>query len=546
MVVVGQAGRLSVRVRDVHVARVRGFGVAGEVGRPPGDGVLAGPRDGERAGVGLRRAAVDRVPGADDARARPIVGRQGHALVGRLPARMVVGLQAGRRGHGRRGVEVDVAGAGRLGVADVVDRPVLDGVPAVGRDHERVRVGQLGAGVDRVVDVGDAREAVVGRQGHGLGDVHPGGLVGGQAGRAAERRAEIDVHVAGHRRLDVADVVDRPVPDPVPAFAGDRERRARRSGARRRRRCSRCVATPDPAPSSGVMVDGLVGAAPAAVVVGLQAARRRHRRGGVDAHRARAGRAFVAGVVEGLVLEDVHAVVGAVAGRRHVERIPAGRLPGGVALHAVAGRRDAAAAGVGGGELDGHGAVLPAGGSVIAHRRQRRVDVDVAGMGRLGVAGRVDRPPGDLVRRLAAHGERSRVGLRGSAVDRVVRDGDAGPGAVVRHQGDLPGGVHPAGVAVRLEGVGAGGRGRRVDPHRAGAGRTGCRRCRRHGTRRRGPRRWCRRRGRARRRCCPPSPARSTSPVPGSRWRPRRCRRCPRASASRSRPCDARGRRSRR
>ena len=53
-------------------------------------------------------------------------------------------------------------------------------------------------------------------------------------------------------------------------------------------------------------------------------------------------------------------------------------------------------------------AVVPGAVGVVGHGRRGQIEVHVAGVGRLGVAGRVDRPVDDRVGALGADGERGR------------------------------------------------------------------------------------------------------------------------------------------
>ena len=161
----------------------------------------------------------------------------------------------------------------------------------------------------------------------------------------------------------------------------------------------------------------------------------------------------------------------------HLERAAVGLL--GAAVDRVVGRRAAAGhtrrrvARAQGDALRG-GHPTGAAGRLQAGRRGRRrraVDVHVAGVLRLDVADRVDRPVLDGVRALAAHLEGAAVGLHVAAVDRVVgRRAAAGHAraAVARREADRLGAAYPAARTGRLQ---AGRRGRRcraVDVHVAG------------------------------------------------------------------------------
>ncbi len=118
-------------VGDVDPAGLLRGHVPHGVGRPVHDGVLPGARDGEPAGVGLSRSAVDGVVRRGDSRAAVVVGREGHRLRGGAPGRELVGGKAGRCDDRSLRVDLHGAGADRAGVAGVVQRLVLVDVRTV-------------------------------------------------------------------------------------------------------------------------------------------------------------------------------------------------------------------------------------------------------------------------------------------------------------------------------------------------------------------------------------------------------------------------------
>ena len=134
-------GGRSVQV-DLDRHAVRRLGVAGVVGRPVVDGVVALVRDRERRRIRGLRAAVDRVPGACEPRGR-VGRRQRHGDRAAVPA--VLEVRSGRRerrGRRRRG-RVDLEPLGHE--TRVGDQGVGRGPRRV-RDRERRRERDAGAG----------------------------------------------------------------------------------------------------------------------------------------------------------------------------------------------------------------------------------------------------------------------------------------------------------------------------------------------------------------------------------------------------------------
>ena len=305
---------------------------------------------------------------------------------------------------------------------------------AVARDGERHRVGLRAAAVEGVVGGRQAAAAgVVGAERHEQagGDPARGGA-GLERRGGGRRRGGIDVDVAGVRGLDVAGLVDRPVGDHMRGLAAHRERR--RVGLRAAA-VERVVGGLDARRGvAGVEGDRLRRVDPARGGAGLERRGGSHRRRRVDPHGAGTDGAAVAGVVDGIVVVGVAAVARAIRRGLHGERAARRQRPRRSALRLIVGAGDAAAAAVVRGELHRYGGVVPRRIGVVADRRRGGIDVDVAGVRGLDVAGLVDRPVGDRMRGLAADRERRRVGLRAAAVDRVVGGLDARRG-VARRRG---------------------------------------------------------------------------------------------------------------
>ena len=420
----GQAGRDrdGLDEVDVHEAVVGRLDVAGVIDRPVGDRMAAGRRDGEGGRVGLRRAAVDGVVGGGDAGER--VGRpQGDRLAPVGPTRRGAGREAGRRGGGRREVDVDERVVRRLGVAGVVDRPVADRVAARGRDGDGGGVGLTLATVDGVVGRRDAGQGVGRRQGERRGRLVPaGGGAGRQAARRGDGRREVDVDVAAVSRLGVAGVVDRPVADRV-AAGGQVGDRGGRVGLRR------------------AAVDGVVGGRDAGQRVGSAEGHRRGVRptGAGAGDQPRGGGDRRRGV-------DVHGVGGGRAA--HAERIDGAhvQVPGAFGLACELGGRLGREVGAAQQHADGAAAVVADGDVAVAvvvevaerHPEGAVADrqVDLGLQGAVAVAVQHADAVGGVVhgnqvdRAVVVHvGRRERVGAR---TGRVVDVGGEGAVALVQ------------------------------------------------------------------------------------------------------------------
>ncbi len=295
---VGQAGRDRDGLDDVDVdeAVVSRLDVAGVVDRPVADRVAAGRRDAEGSRIGLGRPTVDGVVSGGDAR-RGVGRRQGDRR-GRVdPTGRGAGRQTGRRGGGRREVDVDEAVVSRLDVAGVVDRPVADRVAAGRRDAEGSRIGLTRPTVDGVVSGGDAGRGVGRRQANRRGRLVPaGGRARRYAGRRGDRRGQVDVDETTMGRLDVAGVVDRPVADPV--AAGRRDSKGGRIGLTRPT-VDGVVSGGDAGQRVGGGEGHERGVRPVAARAGNQSRCSGSRWRGVDAHGVGGGRAARAESVDG-------------------------------------------------------------------------------------------------------------------------------------------------------------------------------------------------------------------------------------------------------
>ena len=334
-------------------------------------------------------------------------------------------------------------------------------------DACRARDALPGGSVELVVD-GDRRVVAAAGDGHGDRRVAPARvIIGGQARGLGVRVRDVDPAFVDP--LDVTGGVGRPIGHGVLTDARHGEAAAVGLGTA----AVESVVGRDDTRTGAVVwrqAHRLAGGAPLRELVGDQAVGRGSRRRSVDPHGAAAGRARVAGVVQGLELIGMHPVVGAVCWGRHDEGAAGRREPRVRAQQAVLRAGHAASARVGGGQMDRDGAGVPGAVGVAADGRRQQIDVDVAGVVSLGVAHRVDRPVHDAGRARSRDGERDGVRLLGAAVHRVIGVSHAGQ-RVARRQGDLLGRVLPAGVGARLQSTGRGDRRRGVDVHIAGVGR---------------------------------------------------------------------------
>ncbi len=460
----GRRGRRRRQV-DVDVAALVRALEPGVVGGVEDDAVAAfdAQRHGRRVGGGaLHGAPVDAV-GDDDRRAVAGAGdRHGGGRV--APAGVVVGREVGglREWVG----DVDPAGLDGLDVAGGVGGPVGHRVLADARDGKGNRVGLRRAAVDGVRDRGHARaDAVVGREADRLARRAPvGEVVGSKPSGRGDRRRGVDPQGAATDRARVAGVVEGAVlidAGPVARAVGrgrhDEGVAGRgapggvglqavlRAGQARAARVGRAQVHRD-----GTVVPGPVGVV----------ADGRRRKIDVDVPCLRR-----LGVADG-VDRPVRDRVRALSGHREGARIS---LPG-AAVERVVGGRHAGEA-VAAGQAHDLAHVLPAGRGVClqtggSRDRRRGVDVHVAGVQRLRVAGPVGRQVGDGVRAVPRDEERGAVEV-GHPVDRVGRRRHAGEG-VGRGEGHRLAGRLPAGRGARLQARRRRGRRRGIDIDVAG------------------------------------------------------------------------------